>query len=149
MTEVCCVCLDNLDNETRNTLLECCGKRIHTDCHENWLNEDHGCPYCRDQTGLPRDLRERIETVRKDVDDVWDQYELAYSGTFCGMLTPRVIGALRAKYPESFYTIQSLGDLLDHFSINNSTDDQIKAITAWVVCFSRGDIRCADAISRI
>ena len=44
---VCSICLESINDTNKKTNLNC-GHCYHSECIEEWLNENDTCPYCRE-----------------------------------------------------------------------------------------------------
>lgn len=51
MTDICCICLDDINNYDNNTInLDCCNQRLHKICFMDWIlikGVVSNCPMCR------------------------------------------------------------------------------------------------------
>lgn len=51
MTDICCICLDDINNYDNNTInLDCCNQKLHKICFMDWIlikGVVSNCPMCR------------------------------------------------------------------------------------------------------
>ena len=45
----CCICLEEVNEETSKTYTKCCGNQFHYECLHKWNLKDNSCPLCKEK----------------------------------------------------------------------------------------------------